>query len=278
MENIQLLIEAMEYIEDNLSQPLKTDTIADHLHCSKSTIEKLFRYINNISIRDYIIRRRMSKASKEIVHNPEKSLLNIGLDYGYSSNEAFSRAFYSVWQVSPSEFRKNPSEFELFPGYKLDRELMEEKTMTDRKKIDISKLYDCIKERKGCYLVLGDIKSLIPINEISHKAGDLAIITAMKRMEQASGDEDIVFRIGGDEFVILTNSKDEDYARSICEKIISHNEEVISWNGQEIPLSLYVKLVRYEGGTALRYSEFFTMLQNELSEEFKNQYPDRLSD
>ena len=278
MENIQLLIEAMEYIEDNLSQPLKTDTIADHLYCSKSTIEKLFRYINNISIRDYIIRRRMSKASKEIVHNPEKSLLNIGLDYGYSSNETFSRAFYSVWQVSPSEFRKNPSEFELFPGYKLDRELMEEKTMTDRKKIDISKLYDCIKERKGCYLVLGDIKSLIPINEISHKAGDLAIITAMKRMEQASGDEDIVFRIGGDEFVILTNSKDEDYARSICEKIISHNEEVISWNGQKIPLSLYVKLVRYEGGTALRYSEFFTMLQNELSEEFKNQYSGRLSD
>ena len=278
MENIQLLIEAMEYIEDNLSQPLKTDTIADHLYCSKSTIEKLFRYINNISIRDYIIRRRMSKASREIVNNPEKSLLNIGLDYGYSSNEAFSRAFYSVWQVSPSEFRKNPSEFELFPGYKLDRELMEEKTMTDRKKIDISKLYDCIKERKGCYLVLGDIKSLIPINEISHKAGDLAIITAMKRMEQASGDEDIVFRIGGDEFVILTNSKDEDYARSICEKIISHNEEVISWNGQKIPLSLYVKLVRYEGGTALRYSEFFTMLQNELSEEFKNQYSGRLSD
>ena len=278
MENIQLLIEAMEYIEDNLSQPLKTDTIADHLYCSKSTIEKLFRYINNISIRDYIIRRRMSKASREIVNNPEKSLLNIGLDYGYSSNEAFSRAFYSVWQVSPSEFRKNPSEFELFPGYKLDRELMEEKTMTDRKKIDISKLYDCIKERKGCYLVLGDIKSLIPINENSHKAGDLAIITAMKRMEQASGDEDIVFRIGGDEFVILTNSKDEDYARSICEKIISHNEEVISWNGQKIPLSLYVKLVRYEGGTALRYSEFFTMLQNELSEEFKNQYSGRLSD
>ena len=278
MENIQLLIEAMEYIEDNLSQPLKTDTIADHLYCSKSTIEKLFRYINNISIRDYIIRRRMSKASKEIVHNPEKSLLNIGLDYGYSSNEAFSRAFYSVWQVSPSEFRNNPSEFELFPGYKLDRELMEEKTMTDRKKIDISKLYDCIKERKGCYLVLGDIKSLIPINEISHKAGDLAIITAMKRMEQASGDEDIVFRIGGDEFVILTNSKDEGYARSICEKIISHNGEAISWNGQEIPLSLYVKLVCYEGGTALRYSEFFTMLQNELSEEFKNQYSGRLSD
>ena len=144
--------------------------------------------------------------------------------------------------------------------------------MTDRKKVDISELYDCIRDRKGCYLVLGDIKSLIPINEISLKAGDLAIITAMKRMEQAAGDEDIVFRIGGDEFVILTNSSDEIYARGVCEEIIGHDEEPISWEGKEIPLSLYVKVVRYEGGTALRYAEFFAMLQNELSNEYKRTY------
>ena len=133
MENIQLLIEALEYIEDNLTESIKTENIADYLHCSKSSIEKLFRYINNISIRDYIIRRRMSKASREIVHNPEKSLLDIGVEYGYGSNEAFSRAFYNVWQVSPSEFRKNPSEFELFPGYRIDRELMEENMMVVQK-------------------------------------------------------------------------------------------------------------------------------------------------
>lgn len=173
---------------------------------------------------------------------------------------------------SKTKHKQNPSEFELFPGYRIDRELMEEKTMADRKKIDISELYDCIKERKGCYLVLGDIKSLIPINDISHKAGDLAIITAMRRMEQAAGREDVVFRIGGDEFVILTNSSDENYAKSVCEEILSHNEEQISWENKEIPLSLYVKAVRYEGGAALRYSEFFTMLQNELSKEYKKQY------
>ncbi len=47
-------------------------------------------------------------------------LEDTGIEYGYSSNEAFTRAFYSVWQVSPSEFRKNPSLFELFPGYRID--------------------------------------------------------------------------------------------------------------------------------------------------------------
>ena len=271
MENLGLLIEALEFIEKNLASPIRTESISEHLHCSKSTIEKLFKYVNNISIRDYIIRRRMSRASRDLVKNPDRSLLDIGMEYGYGSNEAFTRAFQSVWQVSPSEFRKNPSEFELFPGYRIERELLEDKKMTDRKKVDISELYDCIKERKGCFLILGDIKGLIPINEISRKAGDLAIISAMKRMEQAAGPEDVVFRIGGDEFVILTDSTDEAYAKKLCGESVSHNDESISWNGNEIPLTLYVKAVRYEGGSALRYSDFFTMLHSEISEEFKRQ-------
>ena len=271
MENLGLLIEALEFIEKNLASPIRTESISEHLHCSKSTIEKLFKYVNNISIRDYIIRRRMSRASRDLVKNPDRSLLDIGIEYGYGSNEAFTRAFQSVWQVSPSEFRKNPSEFELFPGYRIERELLEDKKMTDRKKVDISELYDCIKERKGCFLILGDIKGLIPINEISRKAGDLAIITSLKRMEQAAGSEDVVFRIGGDEFVILTDSTDEAYAKKLCGEIISHNDECISWDGNEIPLTLYVKAVRYEGGSALRYSDFFTMLHSELSEDFKRQ-------
>ena len=271
MENLGLLIEALEFIEKNLASPIRTESISEHLHCSKSTIEKLFKYVNNISIRDYIIRRRMSRASRDLVKNPDRSLLDIGMEYGYGSNEAFTRAFQSVWQVSPSEFRKNPSEFELFPGYRIERELLEDKKMTDRKKVDISELYDCIKERKGCFLILGDIKGLIPINEVSRKAGDLAIITSMKRMEQAAGPEDIVFRIGGDEFVILTDSTDEAYAKKLCGEIVSHNDECISWDGNEIPLTLYVKAVRYEGGSALRYSDFFTMLHSEISEEFKRQ-------
>ena len=271
MENIQILIDALEYIDNNLTESINTEDIANHLYCSKSTIEKLFKFINNMTIRDYIIRRRMSKAAMELTSHPEKTVLEIGLQYGYGSNEAFSRAFYSIWQVLPSEFRKNPSNYELFPGYKLDRELMEEERMKDRKKIDISELYDCIKERRGCYLILGDIKHLIPINEISYKAGDLAIITAMKRMENAAGEEDIVFRIGGDEFVILTNSNDENYAKTVCEDILSHNQECIEWNNQKISLSMYVKAVRFDTNGGIRYSEFFTMLHNELSEDFKRQ-------
>ena len=97
----------------------------------------------------------------------------------------------------------------------------------------------------------------------------MAIITAMKRMENAAGEDDIVFRIGGDEFVILTNSQDENYAKAVCENIIKFNEECIKWEDKEIPLSLYVKAVRFDSKGALKYSEFFSMLHEELSDEFK---------
>ena len=119
MENFQLLIEAMEYIEDNLTEPIKTENIADKLHCSKSTIEKLFRYINNISIRDYIIRRRMSKASREIVSNPEKSLLDIAVEYGYGSNEAFQEHFAACGRYRLRSLERIPLNLSCFPDIEL---------------------------------------------------------------------------------------------------------------------------------------------------------------
>ena len=117
-----------------------------------------------------------------------------------------------------------------------------------------------------------DMDGLKYINDhFGHEHGDVGIITVSEAIRTISEKDDISARIGGDEFVILTDSSDENYARNIGEDILGHNEEVILWEGKEIPLSLYVRIVRYEGGTALRYSEFFTMLHNELSEERKRQ-------
>lgn len=268
MENLDILVGALEYIESNLTESIKTEDIANSLYCSKSTIEKLFRYYNGFSIRDYLIRRRMSKAALELARKPEKSILEIGIMYGYGSNEAFTRAFTGVWHISPSEFRKNPSKYELFPSFKLDRELMEDQSMNGRKKVDISELYDVIRERNGCCLVAGDIRGLVPINNISSQAGDIAIITALNRMENAAGENDLVFRVGGDEFVIITDSKDMANAERIREEILSHNGEEIEWEGHRIPLSLYAKSSVFEG-RPLRYSELFTHIQNEISDEFK---------
>lgn len=264
MENLLLLAEALEFIEENLTENIKTEDIAANLYCSKSKIEKLFKYVTRISIRNYIIRRRMSLAAKEISSSKgDISLLDLALKYGYGSNEAFSRAFRMVWKVTPSEYKNNPKHFELFPAFRFEPELMEDINMLGRKKVDISELYDLIKERRDCYFVGVDIKSLIPINEISIEAGDIAIMTAMSRLEEAVGADDVVFRIGGDEFVALTNSGEQEYAKAIVERVLAKNGEAIEWNGHKIPLSLYATCYRIEKSN-IRYAELFSEMQNRL--------------
>lgn len=134
-----------------------------------------------------------------------------------------------------------------------------------RTKFDISELYDLFQTRSDCYFVCCDIKHLVPINEISRKAGDLAINESLRRMEEAAGENDIVFRIGGDEFVILTDSPDEDNARRKMEKITAKNGEPVIFEGREIPLSLHSCIVRL-GRKTDRYNELFTALWEALNE------------
>ncbi|MGN1248767.1 MAG: helix-turn-helix transcriptional regulator, partial [Candidatus Spyradocola sp.] len=162
MEKLQLITAALGLIETHLTQDLRTADLARALHCSKSSLEKLFWYTTGMSIRDYVVRRRMSRAARDIAASPDLSLLDLAFQYGYGSNEAFTRAFRQVWHVTPSEYRKNPLRFELFPALRLDPELMEDETMTSKKKVDISELYDYIQQRHNCYFVGVDIKSLMP--------------------------------------------------------------------------------------------------------------------
>lgn len=147
-----------------------------------------------------------------------ENVLDIALKCGYGSNESFSRAFKSVWNCSPSEFKAKKEYFELFP--RLYPPIQDGGAyMGGRKHVDISELYDLFVQRKNCYFVCCDIKELVPINKIPYKAGDLAILESMERMEKEAGEEDIVFRIGGDEFVMLTGHEEREYAENICEKV-----------------------------------------------------------
>ncbi|MBQ9118495.1 MAG: helix-turn-helix domain-containing protein [Lachnospiraceae bacterium] len=264
MKHIELLANALTFIENNLTNPIKTEDIATACYCSKSTLEKMFQCSNGISIRDYIIRRRMTLAAKTMMQESAANLLDIALQYGYSSNEAFTRAFKQIWNCTPADFRKQAKFSALYPRLLCPLETGDE-YMQNRKHVDISELYDLFSERKDCYFVCCDIKSLIPINEISHKAGDLAILECMNRMNQAAGAEDIVFRIGGDEFVMLTNSTDITYAEKIAESILAQNGQTFDYEGQAIPLNLYAGITKLQSNS-LKYDALFAHLHTALKD------------
>lgn len=264
MSNIELLSDALDYIENNINENITAENVAEACYCSKSYLQKIFKYVNGYSIKEYIIKRRISKASKDLVNNPAESILNIALKYCYGSPEAFTRAFEQVWRCKPSVFRKEARFTEIYPRLLLPIENGDD-YMNGRKHVDITELYDLFHDRRECYFVCCDIKSLMPINEISHKAGDLAILEVLKRMEKAAGAEDIVFRIGGDEFVLLTNEKDITYASNIADNILKMNGQPIFYEGKEIPLSVYAGVTRFNG-SKLKYDDLFVSLHNKIKE------------
>lgn len=263
MKNIDVLANCLEYIEGHLKENIKTPDIAKACCLSKSSLEKMFQYVYHLSVHGYIIRRRMMLAARMLSEHQEISILTVAVECGYSSHEAFTRAFKEIWNCNPSEFR-NRKYSELFPRY---REPIQEgdRYIMQRRNVDISQLYDLFCERRNCYFVCCDIKSLVPINEISFKAGDLAILESMKRMENAAGEDDIVFRIGGDEFCILTNSEEKEYAEKIVDSIIAKNGETFAYEEQQIPLNLYAISTKFEGNQ-MKYNDLFTQLHMSIRE------------
>lgn len=264
MKRFSLLVSSLEYIEQHIGEDIHTDDIAAACFCSRSALEKLFSCVNNISVRSYIKRRRMMLAARRLIEDPECSILSVALEYGYSSHEAFARAFREVWFCNPSQIRGKRF-VELFPKLREPVQKGDPYIMA-RKSVDISELYDLFVERSDCWFVLSDIDCLIPINEISRKAGDLAIIEQMNRMVAAAGEEDVVFRIGGDEFCMLTDSASQEYAEAVVQKIKALNGQCIDFEGRQIPLSLHVTATKYSGKSP-RYSELFEELHTALREE-----------
>lgn len=81
--------------------------LAEKFGYSEFHLSRKFREVSGMSFRDYLRYRRLAFALKD-VRDTEKGLLEIAMDYGFSSNEAFTRAFREAYGVTPSRYRANP--------------------------------------------------------------------------------------------------------------------------------------------------------------------------
>ena len=267
MKNFIILTESVNFIEMNLCEPITRQDIASHCYVSLSMLEKLFRYALGLSIKIYISRRRITQAAKDILKF-NLSITEAAMKYQFNSVEVFSRAFKRVWTVNPSEFAKNKRKFTgIFPGINLNEYEEGEEIVMTRKKLDMSEAYDFLRSMNDSYVLCFDLQHLTAINDVSGKAGDLAIFEAISRLENAAADDMIVLRVGGDEFALLTGLYDYDEAKNLSEKVLQRNGEPILFEDKELPVSLWCGITKIPAN--LRYSEFFTDM-HETIEKSKN--------
>jgi AraC family transcriptional regulator len=273
VRNFIALTEAIEYIEYNLCRPFRRGDVAAHCHISLSALEKLFRYALHRSIKEYITKRRMTRAAEDLIKG-ELSVTETAMKYMYNSPEVFSRSFRQVWNVNPSEFASVWKFSGLFPKINYKYTEGDDFEMA-RKRVDLSESYDYLKEKRGSFVLCFDIRNLTAINNISTRAGDLAILEAAKRIDDAATDDMLTLRIGGDEFALITGCRDIEKAKQTADKITSLNDIPIIFEGKALPLFLWAGITTVPE-TSLRYSEFFTDLHNTI-ERNKQAQPAQLS-
>lgn len=258
MKNLNILTDALGYIESNLCNEISQNDIAKNCYCSLSNLQKLFRYVFHESVGEYVAKRRLTSAARDL-HNTDMTVLEVAVKYCYNSAEVFTRAFTKLWHITPSRFRKEWSFSGIYP--KFDFEFDEgANIMPIKKKYDISELYDYLKSNVNTYVLSFDMVQLMPINEnYGHEAGDKAILESLRRIDENCGENMLMFRIGGDEFVLVSGYENRDDVAELASKILAHNGETISHNGIDIPVSLRVGAMKIKGKN-VRYGELFTKL------------------
>lgn len=260
MEKIEILSKALDYIEENLGNGVTPEECAQVCCYSLSNMQKLFSCVFHIGISDYISRRRITMAARELI-STDKTVLEIALKYGYNSHEVFTRAFVRLWGITPAKFRRSSRFSEIYPKLGRSERLIDEKgneIMSRKIRFDVSHLYDFIRERRGKYVVCFDMTHLMYINNTyGSAAGDAAIAECLRRVDEASGEDMLLIRVGGDEFALVTNTSDRAEAEAAAEKVLAFNGNTVKSGDNEFEVSMHAGFVIIPESGNIRYNELF---------------------
>lgn len=103
----------MEYIETHLEEEIDFNMVSKIAGVSEYHFRKMFSYISGMTLSSYIRKRRLSKASFELIQTNAK-IIDVAIKYGYDSADGFTRAFKEWFGVNPSEV-KYTKNFKVFP-------------------------------------------------------------------------------------------------------------------------------------------------------------------
>jgi AraC family transcriptional regulator len=121
MKNKEIILNAVQYIENNLKDELNVLKVSNEVCYSLYHFTRLFQSITGFSPKKYIQLRRLT----EIVHelkNTNSKLSDIAYDYQFGSPETFSRAFKKQFNINPAEIRKGYSINNLSLIYPISKE------------------------------------------------------------------------------------------------------------------------------------------------------------
>ncbi|MDV3349574.1 AraC family transcriptional regulator [Leptothoe sp. LEGE 181152] len=138
------------YIESHFRNSVGLEDVARASHVSKFHLTRAFSEVMGMSLMKYVRRRRLTEAAK-VLAGGAPDILSVALDHGYSSHEAFSRAFKEEFHLTPEVVRSQgnlnnlslmePIAMTTTPLPKLSTPRVE--TLANKRLFGIVERYDC---------------------------------------------------------------------------------------------------------------------------------------
>ncbi len=112
--DFQCLNKMIEYIEKNLDSKINFKELSKINYTNIFILERIFMFLTNMTINEYIKKRRLSKAFEEI-RNTDLKIIDIAFKYQYNSASSFNRAFKQLFNITPTECRKGIGNYKIIP-------------------------------------------------------------------------------------------------------------------------------------------------------------------
>lgn len=113
MDWITGMQKAIDYIEENLTEDINYEKIAEKSYSSSYHFQRVFSILCGYTLGEYIRLRRLSLAGAELARGKGK-VIDVALKYGYDSPDSFAKAFQKFHGMTPSQARADGSMLKSF--------------------------------------------------------------------------------------------------------------------------------------------------------------------
>lgn len=114
MKSRKISAEILQYIETNLAEQLTVNQIAKKAGYSEYYFSHLFKKEMGISVMDYIIKRKLVKASEYIISGD--NILDTALNFGWQTHAGFTKSFKRAFGFSPCFLKILTYEIDYYGG------------------------------------------------------------------------------------------------------------------------------------------------------------------
>lgn len=98
--------QSLTFIEEHLTKEISTEELANTVGLSPFYFQRLFKRLVNKPVQEYVKLRRLAKVIENL-KSTEQRILDVALDYGFSSHANFTRAFKETYGITPESYRRD---------------------------------------------------------------------------------------------------------------------------------------------------------------------------